>query len=156
LSYPTILGKYDFSLEIYGWDQIGSSLGQVIENDKAMKIFHDDYAIITTRWFPAANLDYYVGRPNHLKTFAIGAMSDIHKYFWINKYQGGFYYGMDAYFISTSYDYSDPKRIFPDYFEKIKLVKIVKIARAGKPAMNAFIFRMENMKLIPALKFAGH
>ncbi|MBM3436023.1 MAG: glycosyltransferase family 39 protein, partial [Bacteroidetes bacterium] len=149
---PTELGKYDVSLEISGWKQIGTGFSKIIEREKKINKFHNDYSLISHRWFPAANLDYYAGRPNHVKTLAIGSIQEIHKYYWINQYRGGFYYGQDAYFITTSYDYADPFMIYSDFFEKIEAIDTLKIERSGKHVMNAFVYRMENMKRLPVIK----
>jgi 4-amino-4-deoxy-L-arabinose transferase-like glycosyltransferase len=149
---PIELGKYDLSLEVFGWKQIGKGFTKVLNRDKEKKKLNDDAVIITYRWFPAANLDYYAGRPNQIKTLAIGSINDIHKYYWINQYRGGFFYGMDAYFITTSYDYADPCYIFSDFFEIIEVTDTIRINRAGSHVMNAFIYRMENMKKLPVIK----
>lgn len=149
---PVELGKYDLSLEVFGWEQIGNGFSKVQKREKEKNILSDKAVIITYRWFPAANLDYYAGNPNQTKVLAIGSLNDIHKYFWINQYRGGFFYGMDAYFITTSYDYADPEYIFSDFFENIETADTIRIERAGKHVMNAFVFRMENMKRIPAIK----
>jgi 4-amino-4-deoxy-L-arabinose transferase-like glycosyltransferase len=149
---PAELGKHDISLEITGWHQIGRKFPRIIEQEKEKRKFHDECALISYRWFPAANLDYYIGHPNHLKTLAIGSINEIHKYYWINRKRGGFYYGMDGYFITTSYDYADPFKILETFFERIEPLDTIKIERSGKHVMNAFVYRLENMKRLPVIK----
>lgn len=149
---PTELGEYDVSLEITGWKQIGNAFANRLQKDNANNQYHNNSVLISHRWFPAANLDYYAGSPNGLNTLAIGSLYDIHKYYWINRYRGGFYYGLDGYFITTSYDYHDPFRIYSDFFEWIEATDTIKIVRGKKHVMNAFIYRLEDMKRLPVIK----
>jgi hypothetical protein len=59
---------------------------------------------------------------------------------------------MDGYFITTSYDYADPFKILETFFERIEPLDTIKIERSGKHVMNAFVYRLENMKRLPVIK----
>jgi hypothetical protein len=134
---PTRLGRNDVSLDMYGWRQLADSYQQ------------DGYPIISHRWFPAANLDYYIAYPKGLKLFAIGDLSAVHKYAWINKERGGFQPGMDAIYITLSRDYKDPHGQFPSYFEQIIPLDTIRIKRSGQHVENVFIYKMKGLRLIP-------
>jgi hypothetical protein len=145
----TELGKKDISLDLYGWEQIGEGFTEIFEKDLIARRMDKNAVIISNRWFPAANLDYYVARPLGLKLLAIGGLEQIHKYYWINKDRGGFSLGMEAYYITTSRDFTDPNKIYKSYFESIEPAGIFPISRCGNHVMNVFVYRMQGMKRIP-------
>jgi hypothetical protein len=105
--------------------------------------------IISYRWFPAANLDYYVAQPQGLNVFAIGGLDRIHKYAWINNSRGGFQLGMDGYFITTSRDFADPNELYSDYFNEIQPIDTILVVRGGNVAMYAFYYRLKGLKKVP-------
>jgi hypothetical protein len=134
---PRKLGRNDISLDMYGWRQLGEAYPV------------EDLPIITHRWFPAANLDYYVGRPKGIDVFAIGELSEIHKYAWINRERGGLKPGMDAVFVTLSRDYKDPFERYQKYFEAIIPLDTIRISRSGYHVQNVFIYKMHNLQSIP-------
>ena len=143
------IGSKDVSLDIYGWKQIGKGFTKLyIQDLKAGKI-NDDVVIISYRWFPLANIDYYVARPNNIKVLGIGSLYSIHKYATINKKRGGFHIGMDAYYITTSHDFIQADTVYHDYFKRIEPADTIPIYRGSKLVMNAFIFRMLGLKKLP-------
>ncbi|RLD59601.1 MAG: hypothetical protein DRJ05_06170 [Bacteroidetes bacterium] len=145
----TELGKNDISLDLYGWDKIGEGFTKLIEKDLIDRKIDENVVIISNRWFPAANLDYYVARPLGLKLLTIGPLNQIHKYHWINRDRGGFSLGMDAYYITTSRDFTDPNPLYENYFETIEPAGDFPIERCGKTVMNVFVYRMKGMKCLP-------
>jgi len=145
----TELGKNDISLDMYGWDQISTGFATIFEQDLIERNMDRYATIVSHRWFPAANLDYYVAQPHGLNLLAIGSLNQIHKYHWINQERGGFSLGMDAYYITTSHDFTDPKTLYGDYFESIQLAGSFPITRCGKTVMNTFVYRMKGLKQLP-------
>ncbi|NOX47459.1 MAG: glycosyltransferase family 39 protein [Chlorobi bacterium] len=143
------LGKKDISLDLYGWEQISEGFTKIFEKDLIARRMGENAVIISNRWFPAANLDYYVARPLGLNLLAIGDLGQIHKYHWINKDRGGFSLGMEAYYITTSRDFTDPNTLYKNYFESIEAAGEFPISRCGKHVMNVFVYRMQGMKRIP-------
>ncbi len=148
----TELGKKDISLDLYGWDNISEGFAAIFEKDLIARKMDRDAAIVTYRWFPAANLDYYVARPLGLNLLTIGSLDQIHKYHWINQDRGGFSLGMDAYYITTSRDFTNPNNLYKDYFESIEPAGNFPVIRCGKTVMNVFVYRMKGMKKVPGLK----
>jgi 4-amino-4-deoxy-L-arabinose transferase-like glycosyltransferase len=141
------LGRKDITLDIFGWKQTGKEFSELIKHNHG-----ENRMIISHRWFPAANLDYYVARPNHIKLLAIGPLTDIHKYYWINKKRGGFQLGTNAYYLTTSHDYLHPDEVFKPYFDTILPLDTLHIMRGKKHVMNVFVYEMNNLKLIPQVK----
>ncbi len=143
---PTKLGENDFSLDLYGWKQLGEKFEKIRDKDIENNDMNSDATIVSYRWFPAANFDYYVARPLEMKLFAFNKLERIHKYAWINKYRGGLQKGMDAYFISSSRDYLSPFDLYGKYFSSIEISDTIQINRGGKNVMKYFVFRMKDLK----------
>ena len=146
---PQELGKSDPSLDIYGWSQIGSKFKEIFKRDIKKGDFDQFPVLISQRWFPAANLDYYVASPLDMKLLTIGSIESIHKYYWINRQRGGFKLGMDAYFITTSHDFYDPTIGLKTYFASIDPPDTIRIKRGNKYVMNAFVYRMKDLIKLP-------
>ena len=143
------IGSKDITLDIFGWRQIGEGFTKFYRKDIAEGNIKKDAVIISYRWFPMANIDYYVARPNHIKVLGIGSLYNIHKYATINRKRGGFHLGMDAYYITTSHDFVHADSVYKEYFDKIEPADTIPVYRGGKLVMNAFIFRMLGMKKLP-------
>ena len=142
------LGKKDFSLDMYGWDQLKEKFkDEVLSQDKYSSGISDP--IISYRWFPAANIDYYLARPLGMQVKAIGGLERIHKYAWINHDRGGFEKGSDAWFITFSTDFYHPEELYHQYYKNIYAVDTLDIIRRDRIVKKAFIFRMEDMQLVP-------
>ena len=142
----TKLGSNDVTLDLYGWRQIELQFALIKQETEEKGLIKKDAPIISWRWFPAANLDYYVAYPLKMKVLALGKFEDIHKYAWINKSRGGFITGMDGWFICTSRDYKDPEEVYGKCFERIQLVRKIPVYRGGTHVMNAFVFNMKGLK----------
>ncbi len=140
------LGKSDFSLDMYGWDQVKDGFQEIVKHDSTGA----KQAIIVQRWFPAAHLDYYVAKPLAIKLYALGELERIHKYAWMNEERGGFKEGMSAYYISMSNDYNDPKKIYGDKFMNIEFLKGIPITRNDKVVKFALVYKLKHLKQIPA------
>ncbi len=141
-------GKKDFSLDMYGWSQIEKQIKTQLKEDKKNAIVDDDVVLLSHKWFPAAHLDYYVGRPLGMKLLTIGSLDQIHKYAWINEERGGFTIGMDAYFITTSHYYKNPDYL-ADYFSEIKMHAKFPVYRSGKIVEYVTLYLLKDLKKIP-------
>ncbi len=148
-SDTTKLGKSDISLDLYGWEQLGDKFKDIYINDLIENRIKKDAVIVSHRWFPAANLDYYVARPLKIKLLTIGKLERIHRYAWINNYRGGFKKGMDAYFLTSSPDFKDPHKLYKNYFQEIETPDTIQITRNGKTVKNVFVYKMKDLKKLP-------
>ncbi len=153
--YPGTIGKkspvsqygdMDFTLDMYGWKQLKGKFEKVMQRDVASGKISEDAPIINPRYFPGAEIDYYIGRPLHKKVILPGNIKDIHKYAWINEYRGGLKKGESAYMITTSNWYHDPYEFYSNNFEKIHPMDTIEIRRSGVTAYYAFIYIMESYK----------
>lgn len=140
----------DPSLDMFGFDQVGAAFDKIVSHDKASGLMSGESILVGNFWFPLANFDYYAASPIGMKSYGIGMLDQIHKYAWINRENGGFKKGMDAYYLTTTRDYRSPFGNLDQYFEEILPADTIPILRNGIVAKKAFLFRLKNLQQIPA------
>ncbi|HEX7410937.1 MAG TPA: glycosyltransferase family 39 protein, partial [Bacteroidales bacterium] len=129
------IGQNDPSLDMYGWRQLREKMPAIIKHDKWLGVMSRDAVFVNFRWFPLANIDYYIAQPLQMKVLAIGKLEDIHYYAWINALRGGFKENMDAYYITSGRDFKDPFPIYHTYFQSIESCDTIPVIRGGRVAM---------------------
>jgi len=149
------LGIKDITLDMYGWDQLRDGFEPVYKKDMASGLMRKDAVILSQRWFPAANLDYYVARPLDIKLLTLGEIERTHKYAWITQYRGGFKPGMSAYYFSSSYDFSDPNWFFSNYFVLIEPPDTIPVYRNNKLVMYHYVWRLRGLISNPPDNLTG-
>lgn len=143
----TSMGKGDVTLDMYGWDQMREGFAMVRDSLVATGEMQPDDGIIALKWFPAANMDYYIATPLGMNLYALGDLTQIHKYYWINKFRGGLHEGQNYWFINQSYNYYDPDGWYlQPYFEQVTPVDTFAIYRSKKVAEYVFVYKLENYK----------
>ena len=145
----TKMGSNDPSLDMYGWRQLRDKMPAIIERDKLTDVMGPDPVFVSFRWFPLANIDYYVARPLGMKVLAIGKFEDIHHYAWINNFRGGFNENMNAYYITSGRDFQDPIPRYSTYFQTIEPCDTIPVIRGGRVSMYFFVYRMHKLKKMP-------
>lgn len=143
------LGEDDPSLDMFGYREAGKAFGQIVSRDMQTGEMLPSSFLVGNNWFPLANYDYYAATPANLKSMAIGTLDKIHLYAWINRAEGGFVTGNDAYYITDSRDFRPPDSLMRSYFEQVIPADTIEIQRGGKPAKRIFIFQMRNLQRIP-------
>lgn len=146
---PEMLGRDDFTLDMYGWRQLEQKFAALREAKIAGGEMHTEDGIVADEWFPLANLDYYVARPLGMRAMGLGWSQWLHKYLWINEERGGFQLGESYWFFSDSRYPKDPQEMYRWYFSEIELVDIIEIDRCGKPAKNFFVYTCKNLIDLP-------
>jgi hypothetical protein len=139
-------GDTDFTLDMYGWDQIKDGFEKIAKADVGSGYMSKEAPIVSPKYFPGTEIDFYVARPLNRKVLQYGKLTDIHKYAWINNARGHLSKGDDAYMISTSNWYKDPFEYYSKNFETIIPADTIEITRSGKLAYYAFVFQMKNYK----------
>jgi len=142
-------GQKDVSLDMYGWRQLSGEFSLILDEEEGQGNIDPYSPFISSRWFPAANIDYYLASPNGIDVLGLGTLDALHKYAWITLDRGGFSIGMDAWFLTVSRDFRNPVRMYTQYFDKIELAYTIPIHRNGKHVMNAFFYYLKDMKKIP-------
>ena len=146
---PTQLGRDDFTLDMYGWRQLGEKFADFREQKIAEGVTSKEAGIVANQWFPLANLDYYVARPLGMRVMGLGWPDFLHKYLWINDERGGFHLGEDFWFLTDSRYLKDPQETYQWYFKKIELVGTIEIERCGQPAKNVFVYTCKCLTDLP-------
>lgn len=146
---PENIGERDVSLDMYGWRQLSKEFTLILEEEKQKENIDPYSPFISSRWFPAANIDYYLASPHDIEVLGLGSMDALHKYIWITEERGGFSPGLDAWFLTVSRDFRDPLKMYGKYFEEVELAYTVPIYRNGKHVMNAFFYYLKDMKRVP-------
>ncbi len=142
------LGIKDITLDMYGWEHLGTEFERLHSNNLKKGSIDSNAVIVSHRWFPAANIDYYVARPLGIKVLTLAPLERTHKYAWITNERGGFKVGMDAYFISSSYDFDDPHWHFADYFN-ISKPDTIPVYRQNLLVKYYYIWKMNDLKKLP-------
>ncbi|MBQ8760535.1 MAG: glycosyltransferase family 39 protein [Bacteroidales bacterium] len=146
-------GEGDFTLDMYGWRKIKPEFQIIRDNlieEGKMKM---DDGMIALKWYPLANLDYYVAYPLGINMYGFNTPSEIHKYAWINKERGDLKLGEDYWFLTESYDYYEPNRYLKPYFKEIIPTDTITIERCGKPAKYVFVYMLKDLKKMPQTWF---
>ncbi len=142
-------GEKDLSLEVYGWKQMGDQFGRLSERYEKSGEMPVHAPIISWRWFPAANLEYYAARTSGRYVLVSGDLDAAHNYARVNRIHGGFRLNSDAWYITSSRDFRDPLLLRPLYFQQILAPDTIRIDRCGKTAFYFFVYRMKDLQSKP-------
>ena len=142
---PEMLGRNDFTLDMYGWEQLEKKFAALREQKIAEGVMKEEDGIVGDEWFPLANLDYYVARPLGMKVMGVGYLDKLHKYLWINDERGGFTKGEDFWFLTDSRYLKNPNGLYPGGFESIQPIDTITIERCGKPTKNFFVYSCKGL-----------
>lgn len=139
-------GDTDFTLDMYGWNQIKNGFESIHKAKVDAGELVYETTIISPKYFPGTEIDYYIARPLDMKLLQYGSLPEIHKYAWINEDRGLLRKGENAYMISTSNWYKDPYEYYRKNFEEIIPSDTIRITRSGKLAYFAFVYELKNYK----------
>jgi hypothetical protein len=143
------LGEKDISLDMYGWRQLSTEFELIVAEEENLRNIDPFSPVISHRWFPAANIDYYLAYPLGIDVLGLGSLDGIHKYAWISQERGGFRPGMDAWYITVSRDFRDPVPLYGKYFSEVKLAHVIPIFRNERHVMNAYFYYLMDMTITP-------
>jgi hypothetical protein len=143
------LGEKDISLDMYGWRQLSTEFELIVAEEENLRNIDPYSPVISHRWFPAANIDYYMAYPMGINVLGLGSLDGIHKYAWISQKRGGFQLGMDAWYITVSRDFRDPGPMYGKYFSEVERAHIIPIFRNDKHVMNAYFYYLKDMDKLP-------
>ena len=136
----------DLTLDIFGWKQAGEKFVSVNNRLVEQKRIKADALLLSWRWFPGANEDYYFARKMHKKVVLIGHLDKIHKYAWINRIRGDIQPGDDAYFIVSAHDFRPPEILEGVVFDSVIPVDTILIERNKQTVDKVFVFILKNLK----------
>ncbi|SNR15368.1 ArnT family glycosyltransferase [Tenacibaculum jejuense] len=130
------LGRKDAVLDMYGWQQASEKLTLFFEKEELKSL-----PIVSNRWYPAAHIDYYIAQPNKMRVYGVGELTDIHKYYWINKTYPKL--GNKVLYITDSRNYKHPKEVYTNEYSTIKKIKEIPIERNRVVVKYVFLYVLE-------------
>lgn len=129
------LSRKDALMDMYGWKQASEKITKILEEKNVKQL-----PIVSNKWFPASHIDYYIARPNKMKVYGEGNLTDIHKYYWINKEHPKL--KNNALYITDSRNYKHPKDLYATKYTTIKQLASVPILRNGVVVKYVFLFEL--------------
>lgn len=139
------LGQGDVTLDMYNWDYFKNPVAKIQqENCKSGK--SQTNFIINNKWFPSAHIDNYIAQPLGFNFVGLGSLEDIHTYHWLNNFRKPLLKGSDAYYLTTSNNFTDPKEIYSSQFESINQPETIKQYRGGKAVRNMYVYLLKGYK----------
>ncbi len=124
----------DALMDMYGWKQLSAKITSLLELEHLKSI-----PIISDKWFPLAHIDYYIARPNKMDAYGVGELSDIHKYYWINKKKKKLT-SKEVLYLTDSRNYRSPKSVYGKSFNQYNLLKTIPIKRNDKIVKYVFLY----------------
>ncbi|HEY3250813.1 MAG TPA: glycosyltransferase family 39 protein [Ignavibacteria bacterium] len=140
---PIELGRNDVTLDMYGWKQAAEKFAALNKQLVEERKLNHNAPIFSNKWYNSSHVDYYIARPIDKMVFTVGSMGEIRKYDWVNRERGGYENVTEAYYISPSRDYQDPKEKYRILFSSIIPVDTIRVERSGKLAENMFVYIMK-------------
>lgn len=129
------LSRKDAIMDMYGWQQASEKLSKVFE-EKQLK----HLPIISNKWFPASHIDYYIARPNSMNVVGVGSLTDIHKYYWINKTLPALQ--KDALYITDSRNFQAPEKLYNTEYKTITQIERIPIQRGNTIVKYVFLYQL--------------
>lgn len=146
-------GEGDFTLDMYGWRKIKPEFQEIREEIISKGEMKESDGMVALKWYPLANMDYYVAYPLGIDMYGFRNPGEIHKYAWINKERGDLKLGEDYWFLTESFDYYEPNKYLKPYFKEIIPTDTITIERCGKPAKYVFVYMLKDLKKMPTTWF---
>ncbi len=141
-----ISGGDDYSLEMVGWHTLQKEFPVLAKTYEDNQLMQPNSPIVSYRWFPAANYEYYAARRDNRPVLAAGDTSAIHGYIWINQLRGGFKLNSDAWYITSSRDFRKPQTMSKVYYEKILPPDTIPVFRMNKQVYSFYVYRLKNLQ----------
>jgi hypothetical protein len=131
------LGRDDFTLDMYGWNQASEYIFKRIESDSDLK----ELPVVIDKWFPGSHVYYYYVYPNNKELVTLGSGKDLHKFFGYQSFAESVY--KEAIYITDSKNYKNPKEIYGAVFSEVYLIEKIPVKRSGRIVKNVFIYHVK-------------
>ena len=143
---PERLGKGDISLDMTGWPSFSREFVTLYHTDAERGRMQGGAIILSDYWFPAAHIDYYIGRPNEIPLFVTGPLNNIHQFAWLNAVRPLPTEGSDAYFIYPSNYYGPPDSALRKCYAGATDSVIIPQFRSGVRVRNFVVLRLRGCR----------
>lgn len=140
-------GKDDFTLDLYGWDQLSQGLHTTrFELVKNGSLQHDS-PVAATHWFPSAHLYHYCIRNSDLRMWAAGDTTNLHQFKWMDRFNEPPACGENALYFTTTRPFRQPESRLAEKFNSVVKIDSIPIYRdADHPVGYGFVFLLEGYR----------
>lgn len=139
-----LLGEGDFTLDMYGWKDVKARFVEIQKKEEQAGVMKKDAIIISNKWFSAAHIDFYIAMPSKIDVVAIGDISDIHQYAWLNTKRKKLKPGDDAWCIVPSENYFDVLHSFAPLFQRSLPADTIRQKRNGENCRLFYVYKFKN------------
>nr|WP_295924060.1 glycosyltransferase family 39 protein [uncultured Dyadobacter sp.] len=139
-------GLNDSTLDLHGWDELLSAFEKIRKDDIANKRMVEADPMVAHKWFPGGHIYHYVAYPLKMRFVGLGNLNDLHKFQWLNSIHGSIEPGSNAYYISPSNNFTDPKTLYSGKFDIIEQAATITQKRSGKLARYWYVYRLKTSK----------
>jgi hypothetical protein len=143
---PERFGKGDFTLDMSGWTGAGKAFATIKQNAEKNGLMPEGAPMVSSKWFPAAHLDYYFCRPQEMAMVGLGSLHDLHHYYWLNAYRIKDVSMEKAWLVVPSTEPVQPSEAFSSYYNSIDSLATITAVRGGRPARYFRIYRLSGWK----------
>lgn len=139
------LGQGDVTLDMYNWGYFKNPVLKIQQENSKSGQSKTNF-IINNKWFPSAHIDHYIAQPLGFNFVGLGSLEDIHTYHWLNNFRKPLLKGTDAYYLTTSNNFTDPKEIYSAQFDSINTPDTIKQYRGGKAVRMMYVYLLKGYK----------
>ncbi len=139
------------TLDVSGWQALYTDFDSLSKTDVEKGIMQENSPILVNKWFPAAQLELYVGSkmPQHT-LLGVGTLPNLHKFAWLNKERTWLQLHQNAYCIVPSNNPMNVEEEYGKYFEKISTPDTLPQIRGGAVVRYFLVYRLRNCINIPS------
>ncbi|MGZ3754347.1 MAG: ArnT family glycosyltransferase [Mucilaginibacter sp.] len=141
------VGADDPTIDMYGWETAATKFDSLYRDDVAKKIMPVNCPIAITNYYPGAHIDYYIASHTGQQVVGLGAIYDLHQYYWLNKTKRPLRKGDDAYYIIPSdiFTYQTFNKVL-DNFQRYDFALSFPVYRSGFICKAYYILRLKGYK----------
>lgn len=143
-------GEYCPTLDLTGWADFSKDFAQLVQNDQASAIMKPNSPLLISKWFPGGHLEYYAARKYGMNLIGVGALTDLHKFAWLNHQRPVLKIGDDAYCIVPSNLPFDVMAAYGHYFTSIEKPVVINQIRNKGIVRYFWVYRLKQCKILPA------
>ena len=142
-------GEYCPTLDLTGWANFSQDLAQLVKADQASGVMKPQSPILVSKWFPGGHLEFYAARKYGMNLIGVGALTDLHKFAWLNRQRPSLKIGDDAYCIVPSNLPMDVAAAYGNYFASIEKPVQINQIRNQSIVRYFWVYRLKDCKLLP-------
>jgi len=139
----TRIGRNDFSLDLYGWEQMGNKLQEWTRNQGP---WENKPVFFTRNWFPGGHLYYYFAWPNQHPFWVYGTGKELHHFIEVNQLNEPIKEGSDLVYLTLSTNFKPLPEEVISWFDSVDEPDVLPITRNRQTVYNIFVYRLRNAR----------